>query len=99
MVGPNIPVGQVSTFLEVDKPKSAVSAELRRLALGGCPSIRPPEPVRGVEQAATGGLKHLEITKLDKVARVGHRMDCDRRQRERCSAGSACTSRAKITRA
>jgi transposase InsO family protein len=66
-----------------DVPKSTVTAELRRLGLNRLPPVTPPEPVQRYERAAPGELVHFDIKKLGKIARVGHRMHGDRRQRER----------------
>ena len=66
-----------------DVPKSTVTAEWRRQGLHRLPPVTPPAPVRRYERAAPGELVHLDIKKLGKIARIGHRMHGDRRQRAR----------------
>lgn len=66
-----------------DIPKSTVTAELRRLGLGRLPSVTPPEPVHRYERAAPGELVHLDIKKLGKIGRIGHRIHGDRRCQQR----------------
>ena len=66
-----------------DIPKSTVTAELRRLGRQRLPSLAPVEPVRRYERAAPGELVHLDIKKLGKIGRVGHRIHGDRRRHQR----------------
>jgi transposase InsO family protein len=66
-----------------DVPKSTVTAELRRLGLSRLPPTTPPEPVQRYERAAPGELVHLDIKKLGKIGRIGHRIHGDRRRQQR----------------
>ena len=56
----------------------------RRLGLARCPRPAPP-PVRRYERAAPGELVHLDIKKLGRFRRVGHRIHGDHGQRSRGS--------------
>ena len=56
----------------------------RRLGLARCPRPAPP-PVRRYERALPGELVHLDIKKLGRFRRVGHRIHGDHGQRSRGS--------------
>lgn len=56
----------------------------RRLGLARCPRPAPP-PVRRYERAAPGELVHLDIKKLGRFRRVGHRIHGDHGRRSRGS--------------
>lgn len=64
-------------------PVSTVVTELRRLGLNRLRRLEPPRPVVRYEHARPGELVHLDIKKLGRVGRVGHRVHGDRRQRRR----------------
>lgn len=64
-------------------PVSTVVTELRRLGLNRLRSLEPPRPVVRYEHAQPGDLVHLDIKKLGRVGRVGHRVHGDRRRRQR----------------
>ena len=59
-------------------PVSTVSLELRRLGLNRLESLAPPEPVMRYERARPGSLVHMDIKKLARIVRPGHRIDGDR---------------------
>ena len=56
----------------------------RRLGLARCPRPAPP-PVRRYERAVPGELVHLDIKKLGRFRRVGHRIHGDHGRRSRGS--------------
>lgn len=64
-------------------PRSTVARWLRRCGLGRLRQLAPPEPVRRYEKAIVGELVHLDVKKLGKIGRVGHRITGDRRARSR----------------
>ena len=64
-------------------PIAAVVREQRRLGLAQLPRLEPPHPVLRYEWPRAGDLLHLDVKKLGKIGRVGHRIHGDRRQRVR----------------
>lgn len=64
-----------------DLPISTVVTEIRRLGLNGMSSLEPPRPVARYEPEPPGELMHLDIKKLGKIGRVGHRIHGNRRRR------------------
>jgi len=70
---------------ELGMPRSTVSAVLRREGLGRLGPVEPPPPVRRYERARAGELLHLDIKKLGRFRRAGHRRHGDRR---RCTPGA-----------
>ncbi len=58
--------------------KATVSRVLRRLGLNRLKMLEPAEPVRRYERACPGELLHLDIKKLGKFHRTGHRITGDR---------------------
>jgi transposase InsO family protein len=62
-------------------PISTVVTEIRRLGLNRLSRLEPPRPVVRYERARPGELVHLDIKKLGKIGRVGHRMHGNRRAR------------------
>jgi len=62
-------------------PISTVVTEIRRLGLNRLSRLEPPRPVVRYERARPGELVHLDIKKLGKIGRVGHRMHGNRRTR------------------
>jgi transposase InsO family protein len=64
-------------------PLSTVVTEQRRIGLARLTSLEPPRPVVRYERRRPGTLVHLDIKKLGKIARVGHRIHGDRRRRTR----------------
>jgi hypothetical protein len=63
---------------EVDVSPATVSRILRRLGLKRLSALEPAEPVRRYERARPGELLHIDIKKLGKFNRVGHRITGDR---------------------
>ena len=55
--------------------------EIRRLGLNRLSSLEPPRPVVRYERERPGELVHLDIKKLGKIGRVGHRIHGNRRTR------------------
>lgn len=64
-------------------PLSTVVTIQRRLGLNRLSRLEPPRPVYRYEHARPGALLHLDIKKLGKIGRVGHRIHGDRRTRVR----------------
>jgi transposase InsO family protein len=58
--------------------RSTVSGVLKRLGLARLKSLDPPEPVRRYERRAPGDLIHLDIKKLGRFRRPGHRVTGNR---------------------
>ena len=63
---------------EVGVSAATVSRILKRLGLNRLSALEPAEPVRRYERAAPGELIHIDIKKLGKFDRVGHRITGDR---------------------
>ena len=57
---------------------ATVSRILRRLGLNSLKALEPAEPVRRYERETPGELIHIDIKKLGRFARVGHRITGDR---------------------
>ena len=68
---------------ELQLPVGTVVREQRRLGLNRLSRLDPPQPAQRYEWAAAGDLLHLDIKKLGKIGRVGHRIHGDRRARVR----------------
>jgi transposase InsO family protein len=64
---------------ELSISPATVSRVLRRLGLSRLRDLEPAEPVRRYERARPGELIHLDIKKLGRFERVGHRITGDRR--------------------
>lgn len=64
-------------------PVSTVVTVQRRLGLARLRSLEPPRPRHRYERRRPGALVHLDIKKLGKIGRVGHRIHGDRRTRVR----------------
>jgi transposase InsO family protein len=63
---------------ETGVSKATVSRVLRRLGLNRLKRLEPAAPVRRYERACPGELLHLDIKKLGKFNRTGHRITGDR---------------------
>jgi transposase InsO family protein len=61
--------------------RSTVADVLSRLGLNRRDRLTPPEPVRRYERARPGDLIHLDIKKLGRFARTGHRITGHHRRR------------------
>jgi transposase InsO family protein len=64
---------------ELGVSPATVSRVLRRLGLSRLRDLEPAEPVRRYERASPGELIHIDIKKLGRFERVGHRITGDRR--------------------
>jgi transposase InsO family protein len=60
-------------------PIATVVREQRRLGLNQLRRLDPPRPANRYEWPAAGDLLHLDIKKLVRIGRVGHRIHGDRR--------------------
>jgi transposase InsO family protein len=63
---------------EVGVSPATVSRILRRLGLNRLSALEPAEPIRRYERAAPGEIVHIDIKKLGKFNRIGHRITGDR---------------------
>jgi len=63
---------------EVGVSKATVSRVLRRLGLNRLKALEPAEPVRRYERQRPGELIHIDIKKLGRFDRAGHRVTGDR---------------------
>ena len=61
-------------------PRSTVAGHLARLGLGRLAALEPREPARRYNRARAGELVHLDIKKLARFRRIGHRITGNRRQ-------------------
>jgi transposase InsO family protein len=59
---------------------STVSAVLHRIGLGKRSRLEPPEPPNRYERKRPGELVHLDVKKLGRIVRPGHRVTGRRRQ-------------------
>jgi transposase InsO family protein len=66
---------------------ATVSRVLARTGLSRLKDLEPAEPVRRYERDAPGDMIHIDIKKLGRFDRVGHRITGDRRQGETRGAG------------
>jgi transposase InsO family protein len=64
-------------------PLSTVSAVLTRIGLGRLSRLEPPEPANRYERKRPGELLHIDVKKLGRIGRPGHRVNGDRRTRSR----------------
>jgi transposase InsO family protein len=64
-------------------PLSTVSAVLARSGLGKRSCLEPPEPANRYERKRAGELVHIDVKKLGRIGRPGHRVNGDRRTRTR----------------
>lgn len=62
-------------------PRSTVARVLHRAGLSRLSTLEPPEPVKRYERSRPGELIHLDIKRLAKIGRVGHRIHGDRTTR------------------
>ena len=63
--------------------RATVARYLQRLGLARLRALEPRVPVQRYEYAQPGGLVHLDIKKLGRIGRIGHRITGDRRARVR----------------
>jgi len=64
-------------------PLSTVGAVLARNGLGKLPRLRPNEPANSYERPRAGELVHIDVKKLGRIGRPGHRVNGERRTRSR----------------
>lgn len=64
-------------------PLSTVTVEIRRLGLNRLSKLAPPDPVVRYERSRPGSLIHMDIKKLARIERVGHRIHGDRSKKVR----------------
>jgi len=64
---------------ELGVSPATVSRVLRRLRLSRMRDLEPAEPVRRHERARPGEMIHIDIKKLERFNRTGHRITGDRR--------------------
>ena len=62
---------------------STVARIVRRQGLARLRALEPPVPVQRYQWAHPGDLLHLDVKKLGRIGRVGHRISGDRRSRVR----------------
>ena len=55
----------------------------RRLGLNRLSRLEPPRPILRYEHPEPGGLIHLDVKKLGRIGRIGHRIHGDRRRATR----------------
>ena len=72
---------------EVEVSPATVSRILRRLGLSRIRDLEPAEPVRRYEREQPGELIHIDIKKLGRFVRPGHRITHDRQKGESRGAG------------
>jgi transposase InsO family protein len=63
---------------EVEVSPATVSRILRRLGLNRIRDLEPAEPVRRYEREAPGEMIHIDIKKLGRFDKIGHRITGDR---------------------
>jgi transposase InsO family protein len=64
---------------------STVSAVLKRVGLGKRSRLEPPEPPNRYERRRPGELVHVDVKKLGRILRPGHRVTGDRRSQTKNS--------------
>ncbi len=64
-------------------PLSTVSAVLARIGLGKRSRLEPPEPANRYERKRPGELVHIDVKKLARIGRAGHRVHGNRSTRSR----------------
>lgn len=64
-------------------PRSTIARWLARSGLGRLRQLASPEPARRFQKETAGELLHLDVKKLGRIGRVGHRITGDRRTRVR----------------
>jgi transposase InsO family protein len=69
--------------VEVGVSPATVSRVLKRLGLNRIAALEPAEPVRRYEREHPGELIHIDIKKLGRFDRVGHRITGDRQSKSR----------------
>jgi transposase InsO family protein len=73
--------GEIAQALQLSA--STVARLLRRQGLARLRALEPPVPIQRYQWARPGALLHLDVKKLGRIGRVGHRISGDRRRRVR----------------
>jgi transposase InsO family protein len=81
---------QIATALQM--ALSTVSAVLKRVGLGKRSRLDPPEPPNRYERRRPGELIHIDIKKLGRILKPGHRVTGDRRGQASTSRGGKTVS-------
>jgi transposase InsO family protein len=68
----------IATYMGVSK--ATVSRVLKRAGLSRLSDLRPVEPIQRYEHEAPGDLLHIDIKKLGRFEKVGHRITGDKRR-------------------
>jgi len=68
---------------QLGRPYATVARILQRAGVGRLKPVAPIEPVKRYERAHPGELLHIDVKKLGRIGRVGHRINGDRRTRVR----------------
>jgi len=68
---------------QLGMPVSTVSTILSRIGLGRLSQLEPPEPANRYQRERPGELLHIDVKKLGRIGRPGHRVNGDRRTRTR----------------
>jgi len=76
---------QIATELGIGL--STVARYLKRAELNRLAYLEPPKPENRYEHAAPGDMLHLDIKKLGRFKRPGHRVTGDRRNTPKCGPG------------
>jgi transposase InsO family protein len=77
--------GEIAECL--DMALSTVSRWLQRIGLGRLSRLEPPEPPNRYERRHPGELIHVDVKKLGRILRPGHRMTGNRRSRKQTTGG------------
>jgi transposase InsO family protein len=75
------PSADIATVLDLSP--STVARYLRRRGLARLRQLEPTPPIRRYQWAHAGDLLHLDVKKLGRIGRIGHRITGDRRARVR----------------
>jgi transposase InsO family protein len=67
----------IASYMGVSK--ATVSRVLKRAGLSRLSDLRPAEPIQRYEHEAPGDLLHIDIKKLGRFSKVGHRITGDKR--------------------
>ena len=69
--------------VQLGRPYATVARILQRAGMGRLGPVEPLEPVKRYERAHPGELLHVDVKKLGRIGRVGHRIHGDRSTRVR----------------
>ena len=79
-------------------PRSTVTRVLARVGLNRVALLEPAPLVQRYEWPRVGDLLHLDLKRLGRVTRIGHRIHGDRRRRGRHVGWDICMSRSMMRR-